>query len=152
MDQRYTPDWNHNGAHSPESLNGNGSAYQTTNGNYFQSAAYPTYNATASLNRQPSRQFEGYPSYTAGIYAQEDHGARYQHSGMGAPLPPPRSAASTLQPSYPQYDNQTWNYGGANGASAAAGTRSMRGPPAQARRTVLPQVSDAVQMISKLWC
>ncbi|CAG8984227.1 hypothetical protein HYALB_00004210 [Hymenoscyphus albidus] len=97
-----------------------------------------------NLNRQPSRNFDTYASsqLQQGIYAQDEHS-----NGRFENLPPrfDRIPSGTLQHSnnYP-YDNQTWNYGGANmagginginGISAIGGSGRVK---PTARRTGLP--------------
>jgi len=148
MDQRFAPEWNHNGNHSPESMNGNGNAYQTSNGNFYQNG-YSSYNPTGPLNRQPSRQFDNYSPYATGLYAPEDHGLRYSGMTLNGPSPPQRVPSSTLHSNY-QYDTQTWNYGGANTANTTAGTGRLRAP-GQSRRAGLPNVILSVNMCASVY-
>ncbi|KAL2066713.1 hypothetical protein VTL71DRAFT_2785 [Oculimacula yallundae] len=84
-----------------------------------------------TLNRQPSRQFEQYaPQPPQGLY-QEDHSSQYDQASRFE-----RMAPSTIHSTNYPYDNQTWNYGGANaGANMMGGTGRVR---PQARRGVLP--------------
>jgi hypothetical protein len=89
----------------------------------------------STLNRQPSRHFEN--SYgmgqTQGLYTAEDHAARYE----GPSRFENRMPSATLHANY-QYDTQSWNYGGANGAMGGTG----RVKP-QTRRAGLPTVSSS---------
>jgi len=95
------------------------------------------------LNRQPSRQFEQYNHPLQGLYTfPEDHAAQYD----GAPRHD-RIPAATLHNNY-GYDNQTWNYGGANGSANMMGGTGRIKP--SARRTGIPSVSHPI-LLSNCW-
>jgi hypothetical protein len=84
------------------------------------------------LNRQPSRHFENNygMAQAPGLYTAEDHAARYE----GPTRFENRMPSATLHSNY-QYDTQSWNYGGANGAMGGTG----RVKPST-RRAGLPSV------------
>jgi hypothetical protein len=87
----------------------------------------------SSINRQPSRHFEGYGMPPSGLYTADDHAAQGYDSTPRFDRMPPSNFGS----SYP-YDNQTWNYGGANtGANPLGGTGRVK---PQGRRGQLPTV------------
>lgn len=87
-----------------------------------------------TLNRQTSRQFMD--NYQAplqnggGLYASED---APQFNGNQAGYRGPSNNINYA------YESQTWNYGGANGASTMGAAGRMR-PQQQARRAEIPSV------------
>ncbi len=89
-----------------------------------------------SLNRQPSRHFDNYGGGSQlGLYTAEDHAAQYEPT----PHRFDRMPSTTLHSSY-QYENQTWNYGGAHGTSnMMGGTGRVK---QSSRRAGLPPVSS----------
>ncbi|RDW56593.1 RNA-binding-containing protein [Coleophoma crateriformis] len=99
--------------------------YQDFASNRSSARGFPSY----TLNRQPSRQFDTYTPLSA-LYQTEDNASAYESAPRFD-----RMTSATLQSSYAPYDSQTWNYGGANGASTMGGGR-MRAPVG--RRPGLP--------------
>ncbi|ESZ91187.1 hypothetical protein SBOR_8415 [Sclerotinia borealis F-4128] len=86
-----------------------------------------------TLNHQSSRQFlDSYPPslQNGGLYASDD---APQYNGNQAGY---RGPANNIN--YPAYETQTWNYGGANGASTMGAASRMRPPQQQARRPEIP--------------
>ncbi|KAK2624195.1 hypothetical protein QTJ16_006145 [Diplocarpon rosae] len=87
-----------------------------------------------SLNRQPSRQFEQYSSNTlqGGLLYQDDQSSQYDTSRFDRMASNPLNTSSSYL-----YENQTWNYGGANvGANMMGGTGRLK--PQPPRRAGLP--------------
>ncbi|KAK6606102.1 R3H domain-containing protein [Botrytis cinerea] len=86
-----------------------------------------------TLNRQSSRQFmDNYQAplqNAAGLYASEDAS---QYNGNQAGYRGPSSNVNYA------YESQTWNYGGANGASTMGTAGRMRPQQQQARRAEIP--------------
>ncbi|KAG9229884.1 putative RNA-binding post-transcriptional regulator cip2 [Amylocarpus encephaloides] len=105
-----------------------------------------------SLNRQPSRHFEGYAGpLQQSHYAQEDHsGGRFE----GVPRFDRIPSSSLPHPNAYSYDNQTWNYGAGNmnggGMNGISGISNMGGTgrvKSASRRAGLPQTwLDSSQM------
>ncbi|KAI9053970.1 hypothetical protein LZ554_002914 [Drepanopeziza brunnea f. sp. 'monogermtubi'] len=92
------------------------------------------YGGNLSLNRQPSRQFEQYNTHhlQGGLLYQDDHSAHYDPSPRFDRMP-----SNTLHSSNYPYENQTWNYGGANAvANPMGGTGRIKAQPP--RRAGLP--------------
>lgn len=102
-----------------------------------QSPSRPRYNAI-TLNRQTSRHFDNYTPQqmaTQGLYTPDDHAAagRYEPATRFD-----RGGGSALHSAYP-YDNQTWNYGGANLNGGAMNTMGGTGRiKPQSRRAGIP--------------
>ncbi|KAK0127929.1 hypothetical protein ONS96_007427 [Cadophora gregata f. sp. sojae] len=85
-----------------------------------------------TLNRQPSRQFEQYTPQPPQALYQDDHSSQYDPASRFDRMPP-----STIHSSNYPYENQTWNYGGANaGANMMGGTGRVK--PSAPRRAGLP--------------
>ena len=88
-----------------------------------------------TLNRQSSRQFMD--NYQAplqnggGLYASDD-ASQYNANQAGY-----RGPSSNVNYAY---ESQTWNYGGANGASTMGTAGRMRPQQQQARRAEIPSV------------
>ncbi|KAF4626267.1 hypothetical protein G7Y89_g11894 [Cudoniella acicularis] len=70
------------------------------------------------LNRQPSRHFDSYTTQPLqqGLYTPEDHAAARYDTAPRFDRNPTVSHNTNI---YTPYDNQTWNYGGANVNGAA---------------------------------
>jgi hypothetical protein len=101
-------------------------------------------NYSSTINRQPSRHFDGYPGGVPGplgLYTAEDHAARYDSTPQFDRMQPPTMGGGYTT-SASAYNNQTWNYGGANGAAhTMSGTGRMKTP---SRRAGLPTVSNSI--------
>ncbi|CZT09160.1 related to PIN4 FHA1 domain-interacting protein modulates DNA damage tolerance and G(2)/M cell cycle progression [Rhynchosporium agropyri] len=109
-----------------------GDMYADYSQNQSRSPVSNRYGNGLTLNRQTSRQFEQYaPQPPQGLY-QEDHSSQYDQASRFDRMPP-----STMHATNYPYENQTWNYGGANAsANMMGGTGRVR---AQApRRAGLP--------------
>lgn len=111
-----------------------GDMYADYSQNQNRSPVSNRYGNGLTLNRQPSRQFEQYtPQPPQGIY-QDDHSSQYDSASRFDRMPP-----STIHSSNYPYENQTWNYGGANaGANMMGGTGRVK--PQAPRRAGLPSV------------
>ncbi|KAH6717592.1 putative RNA-binding post-transcriptional regulator cip2 [Leptodontidium sp. MPI-SDFR-AT-0119] len=109
-----------------------GDMYADYSQNQNRSPVSNRYGNGLTLNRQPSRQFEQYtPQPPQGLY-QEDHSSQYDPASRFDRMPP-----STIHSSNYPYENQTWNYGGANaGANMMGGTGRVK--PQAPRRAGLP--------------
>jgi hypothetical protein len=95
-----------------------------------------------TLNRQTSRQFmDSYqaPLQNGGLYASDEHAPQYNGSQAGY-----RGPANNINYAY---ESQTWNYGGANGASTMGAAGRMR-PQQQARRAEIPSVCSPLYFAS----
>lgn len=108
------------------------------NQNQNRSPVSSRYGSNLTLTRQTSRHFEPYNTQTlqAGLMYQEESPSSYDPSARFDRMP-----SNTLQsPTNYPYENQTWNYGGANaGATPMSATGRMKAQPP--RRANLPAVS-----------